>query len=248
MSNRPNRKPSSTSRVQAAAAGGGPGPAVWIGVAVAVVLVAVLVTVIVSATGDDTVEVGGVETDEAIAYGSPRVTGDPLPEPTPAGDAAVGLPAPSVLGQTFDGRELAVDASDGRPKVLVFLAHWCPHCQAEVPRITEWLEAEGAPADVDLYGVATATSSTQGNYPPAQWLSREGWPVPTLVDDEEGTIASAFGLSGFPFFVVLDAEGTVVERASGELSTEQFAGLVDAAAAGAGTAPEGGPASPAGEG
>jgi hypothetical protein len=39
-----------------------------------------------------------------------------------------------------------------------------------------------------------------------------------VLADPQGSAASAFGLSGFRFFVLLDGRGMVVGRASGEQS------------------------------
>jgi hypothetical protein len=75
---------------------------------------------------------------------------------------------------------------------------------------------------VDLYGVSTGVAEDRGNYPPGQWLRRENWPVPTLLDDAQGTAAQAYGLSSYPFFVAVDASGKVVARQSGELTMDQF--------------------------
>ena len=46
----------------------------------------------------------------------------------------------------------------------MFLAHWCPHCQAEVPRLVSL--AKGAQiAGVDLVGIPTNTTDQAPNYP-----------------------------------------------------------------------------------
>jgi thiol-disulfide isomerase/thioredoxin len=153
------------------------------------------------------------------------VSGDSLPAFAEGDDPAVGLPAPTLQGEDFRGQPVAV-ADDGRPKAIVFLAHWCPHCQREVPVIQDWLDAEGAPQDVDLYSVATSIDPAQPNYPPDAWLEREGWTVPVLVDDADDAAATAFGLTVFPYFVFVDADGNVVARASGELTIEQLTGYL----------------------
>jgi cytochrome c biogenesis protein CcmG/thiol:disulfide interchange protein DsbE len=111
----------------------------------------------------------------------------------------------------------------------MFLAHWCPHCRAEVPVITDWLESAGMPDDVDLYAVSTGVSSDAPNYPPSQWLEDENWPVTTMADDADSSVATAFGLRSYPYFVAIDANGDVVARASGELSVEQLEAMLDAA-------------------
>jgi hypothetical protein len=54
-----------------------------------------------------------------------------------------------------------------------------------------------------------------------------------IADDEAGTAATTFGLSAFPYFVAVDADGTVVARASGELTTDQFDDVVALAQGGA---------------
>ena len=97
--------------------------------------------------------------------------------------------------------------------------------------ITSWLASTGRPPNVDLYAVSTAVSSDQPNYPPSAWLAREKWPIVTMADDSASSAANAFGLTGFPFFVVVRADGTVAVRASGELSVAQLSALVQAATA-----------------
>jgi thiol-disulfide isomerase/thioredoxin len=192
------------------------GPLLW----ALAVLVGVLAIAAVVITRDDQ-ESGGA-TQAKAETGRVTVTGTALAQFPSDGatDPAVGKPAPELRGTGFDGQAVAI-TGDKRPKVVIFLAHWCPHCQREVPLIVDWLKT-GKPAGVDLYSVATSTSQQQPNYPPSAWLAREGWTVPVLADDADGTAANAYGLSGFPFMVFVDADGKVVKRTAGELPIEQL--------------------------
>ena len=96
----------------------------------------------------------------------------------------------------------------------------------EVPRLAAWLRGGRGPLGVDVYAVASATKREAPNYPPSAWLKREGWPAPVLVDDEKGTAAMAVGLSGYPFFVLVDRAGAVVHRHSGETSIPELERLI----------------------
>lgn len=124
--------------------------------------------------------------------------------------------APAVRGATFDGSPVAI-VNDGRAKLVMFVAHWCPHCRAEVPVITEWLRSADLPEGVDLYAVSTSVNPNAVNYPPSDWLEREGFPVRTMADDSAGSAAKAFGVDAFPYFVAISADGRIVARDSGEL-------------------------------
>jgi cytochrome c biogenesis protein CcmG/thiol:disulfide interchange protein DsbE len=146
-------------------------------------------------------------------------------------DPAIGVQAPEVSGSSFDGSPISI-GDDGRPKAILFLAHWCPHCQREVPAVQALLDEQGPPEGVDLYSVATAIDPGQPNYPPQAWLDREGWSVPVLVDDGAGTAAEAYGLTGFPFWVFVDASGEVVLRVSGELGPERLEPILEQLLAG----------------
>ena len=194
------------------------------------VVVLALIAVIVGLVG------GGDDDDDAgaPAGGETRdveVAGEALaPLEDPADDPAVGRPAPVVTGETFAGDTLAIPG-DG-PAVVVFLAHWCPHCQREVPFLVEHFEATGMPEDVDVLAVTTSVDPSAPNYPPSEWLEREDWTIPTLYDDEDNSAAQAFGLSAFPYFVAIDADGNVVARTSGELEAPQVEALLDAARGG----------------
>jgi len=144
-----------------------------------------------------------------------------------ASDPAVAAPAPVVSGTAFDGSATTIGGR-GQPTLVMFVAHWCPHCQREVPLVTSWVEAGAVPAGVRLVAVATATNPSYPNYPPSSWLARVGWPGQILVDDGQGSAASAYGLPAFPYFVALNGDGTVAARATGELTRQQFDAVVAA--------------------
>jgi thiol-disulfide isomerase/thioredoxin len=168
--------------------------------------------------------------DEAIAFGEVAVEGDDLPFlETGAADPAVGLTAPTVTGETFDGEQLTIGA-DGNAKIVVLLAHWCPHCQAEVPLVQSWIESGGLPEGVDLYGVTVLTNRVRDGrtWPPQDWLESEGWTSPTIKDDQQNSIVNAYGMTGTPTYVVLGPDNENLGRISGEIGLgglETLAGL-----------------------
>jgi len=167
-----------------------------------------------------------------LEYGQIAVSGAALPQMSDTGtDPAVGSVFPSVTGQQFDGKQLTI-APDGKPHIIMVVAHWCPHCQAEVPRIQKWLDKDGMPADVELVTVATSNDPAKGNFPAADWLRREKWSVPTIVDDKQTQAGTALGVSGFPYFIVTDAQGKVVYRTSGEKTEAEWNALLQAARTG----------------
>ena len=187
-----------------------------------VVLVAIVAIVIVVATG------GGSDSAVDLSEnGTVTVTGDLLPsfEGDTATDIGAGLTAPVLEGQAFDGTPIVIEP--GSPTLVVFLAHWCPHCQAEVPDLVEWAESLSVPQGLNVVGVATATAPDRPNYPPSEWLLRERWPFLVMADDEAATAAQAFGTTGYPYLVMLDANGVVQWRHSGELADGQLEQYLD---------------------
>jgi cytochrome c biogenesis protein CcmG/thiol:disulfide interchange protein DsbE len=145
-----------------------------------------------------------------------EVTGDPLPPYDPAvADPTIGTPAPVISGQSFDGSPITIGGATGRPTMLVFLAHWCPHCNAEIPELIELQNAGAIPEGVDVIGISTGVAPKEANYPPSEWIAEKGWPWPVLADDADSTAFLSDGGSGFPYTVLLDADGKVLSRASG---------------------------------
>ena len=138
------------------------------------------------------------------------------------GDLAVGQLAPSISGVDLLTGEKVLVAPAGRPLVVAFLAHWCPHCQREVAALTEWLLANALPSTVDLIAVSTFEAPDRGNHPPAKWLSDEGWRYPVIPDTASMTVAEAFGATSVPYFVFIEADGTVAFRMSGNLGPNQL--------------------------
>ena len=188
------------------------------------------------------VDLSNLPTSQPVTF-----TGDALPtfDPdntgniAPAGevpDLAAGLLAPLLSGLDFQGDAVTIDPAANGPYLIVFLAHWCPHCNAEVPRLLDWKGSGGVPAELNVIGVATAVSSSAPNFPPAQWFSDKGWSWPVMVDESQGdgvagTAASIYGASGWPYFVIIGADGLVKARVSGEVSIADLQVIVDNALA-----------------
>ena len=213
-------------------------------VAIVLVVVAIVaIGAIVASQGgedestDDTSETASQLPDELVGEIRPvTVEGSALsPLPEAGADMAIGLAAPVLTGESFDGSAVTT-ASDGGPVMVVFLAHWCPHCNNEIPRLIELEEAGRFPDDLKVVAVSTAVASDRPNFPPSEWIVEKGWPWLVMADDYDFTKrtfvgAEAFGVNAFPFITVVDAGGTVLTRWSGESEPDDFIAKLDAALA-----------------
>ncbi|HUF60221.1 MAG TPA: TlpA disulfide reductase family protein [Actinomycetota bacterium] len=145
--------------------------------------------------------------------------------PSRAGDVTVDGPAraePLVVGQAIPdfsapglaGGRVAWSDHEGAPTVLSIWAPWCPSCQKELPIVDRVVR--------DIPGVSLVTIVTAiGDEPgptPEGYLADNGLTFPTAVDDRAGTLAEAFGITGFPTLYFVSSDGTVAEYGVGELS------------------------------
>lgn len=205
----------------------------WIVLGAIALVFAIAVVVAVVAAGGSGSDSGGKRGDHAVETASVDVTGTPLPAfpDTGASDKAIGQTIPTLRGSSlFDGTAMTI-GPPGKPGIVVFLAHWCPHCRAEVPVIVQ-LSKAGKLDGVDVQAVATGTSADLPNYPPSSWLEGEDWPYPTMADSTSSTAARAYGLTSYPYMVFVDANGKVVARSEGEVPADVLTTAVRDLAAG----------------
>jgi thiol-disulfide isomerase/thioredoxin len=200
-----------------------------------VLLIAGAIGLLVVVVGLVVALAGGADDDKTSTTGTAdgtAQTGPVIAEDSPlatfaktADDAAVGAVAPLLEGIAPDGSPTSVGGTgDGTPTLVTFVAHWCPHCQRELPLLVDLVTA-GDLDGIRTVAVLTGTSAQRPNYPPTAWLEREGWTGDVLLDDEQSTAAAAYGLSSYPFLVFLDGDGKVVARASGELPKDDILAL-----------------------
>jgi len=199
----------------------------WGGAALVVVLVAVAAVVLSQGSSGSGPTVAG-ETRPVTVEGNPLP-----PQPATGTDGAIGTRGPTLRGASFDGSAVTIDpAATHRPTAVWVVAHWCPHCNAEVPRIVSLNEQGRLPQGIDYYALSTGVDPAAPNYPPSTWLQTERWPFPVLADDQNGTAAKAYGLTSYPLLVLLDANGNVVYRHAGELGEDGIAQVLQQLSAG----------------
>jgi cytochrome c biogenesis protein CcmG, thiol:disulfide interchange protein DsbE len=206
----------------------------WLGI-VGIVAGALGIAVWSTSGGDGTVSQGTTAAGNASSSAAETqpvvVEGTPLSVPPETGDdLAIGAVAPTLRGFGFDGSAMDIIPGD-RPTMVVFLAHWCPHCNREIPVLQSWVASGAAPAELEIVGVSTAVNAQRENYPPSKWITDKAWAWPVMADSVASDAALAYGVGGFPAFVVIGADGTVKVRSSGELPVADLDAMVKQAIA-----------------
>lgn len=134
-------------------------------------------------------------------------------EATPVAD---GLPD-LLLGCLGSGRQTNLAALRGTPMVVNFWAQWCTPCRVEAPHLKEFAERAGD--TVLVLGVDYADPE------PALALdfAREaGWTWAHLTDPLKKS-GGPIGFQGIPITLFVDAEGRIVHRVVGGItSTDQL--------------------------
>jgi thiol-disulfide isomerase/thioredoxin len=198
-------------------------------------IVGAIIAIVIGGAAIVAISSSGSKSDTATGaiseFSDITVTGDALPafdSVSTAVDTAIGMPAPIISGKGFTGTSITTEGS-GTPMLVVFLAHWCPHCQREVPLLVQWEKEGKTPTGIDVIAVATGTDPANPNYPPSEWLAREQFPAlwPVIADSKDKAAANAFGLSGYPYFVLVDAQGNVFKRASGEVAMDDLTAMIN---------------------
>jgi len=117
-----------------------------------------------------------------------------------------GPKAPDFSGETVDG--LPVIASEYRGKVVLldFWATWCPPCRAEIPHGKSLVEKfQGKP--FALIGISADESRDELR----QFLADR--PLPWVnISDPANRLNSLWKIKALPTFVLIGADGKIVER------------------------------------
>lgn len=162
----------------------------------------------------------------ATSSGAPATTTTSMVTATPTADAEVtiarsggpllqtGDAIPSFSAPALDGGVFTWSDYLGTPTVLAVWASWCPHCQAELPRLDAAVKAH---TELQLVSVTTAIQMVEDAPSPRQYMDAEGLSFPVAVDDPQVTLMTGLGVTSFPTVFYVDASGTVVTTTAGEL-------------------------------
>lgn len=148
------------------------------------------------------------------------IVGNPLPPIQPSLGETTGLTLPTISGQSFDGTDVVIDPTNGKPKLIIVVAHWCSFCQKELPKLVEWASQDIFPDGLEVILISTLVSPSKSNYPPSTWIGTSGWLSPVLADSATNQAFEALGFNGVPGFVAVSAKGTVQYRYQGGISEE----------------------------
>lgn len=131
--------------------------------------------------------------------------------------------APDIEATTFDGQLIQLSALRGNIVVINFWASWCPPCRDEMPLLVNAADRLGD--DVVLVGVAIWDDASDAR----NFLAEFRVPYANL-HDSNSRIGIDYGVSGVPETFVINAEGRIVVRLPGPVtSMEQLRDMVDEA-------------------
>ena len=131
----------------------------------------------------------------------------------------LGDPAPAVVSTTLDGKPFDLSRRKGSWVVLNFFQSTCLPCKAEHPELVAFAAQQAGIADgAELYTVIKDDPDAAV----AKWFADNGgdWPI---VKDDDGSIATAFGVAKVPETWIIDPSGVVVGRIAATITADFLA-------------------------
>lgn len=126
----------------------------------------------------------------------------------------LGRPAPAARGVMLDGRDFDLSYRKGSWVVLNFFDPTCVPCVDEHPELLRFSEQQSQTADgAELYTIINRGSDEDVR----AFFTEQGgdWPV---VSDPSGSISTAFGVAQVPETWIVDPNGVVRERFTGQVT------------------------------
>ena len=121
--------------------------------------------------------------------------------------------APALHGGTLDWTSVR-----GQPTVLALWAPWCPHCQKELPILSEVVARHPG---VQMVSVATAIGQAPGPTIDG-YMSEHELTFPVGIDDTSNTLGRGLGVNSFPTVYFVGSDGTVMKTTVGEVAPSEL--------------------------
>ncbi len=131
----------------------------------------------------------------------------------------LGKPAPAVVSTSLEGKPFDLSRRKGSWVVLNFFQSTCLPCKAEHPELVAFATQQAGIADgAELYTVVKDDSDDAVS----QWFAEHGgsWPI---IKDDDGSIATAFGVAKVPETWIIDPSGVVVSRYATTITADSLA-------------------------
>lgn len=169
-------------------------------------------------------------------------TAEPIPEETQA-QKETSQESNTVLAPDFTlsdqfGNTHTLSEYKGKVVFLNFWTTWCGYCKEEMPDIQQIYEEYGQnQGDLIVLGVANPRSELFPNGADVekneiiQFLTDAGYTYPTVMDTT-GSVFREYGISSFPFTLMIDRDGNVFGYVGGMLTKEQMEQIVQQTMAG----------------
>lgn len=136
-------------------------------------------------------------------FGLPRLGRRPVHSES----AMIGQPAPDFMLPTLSGatagKTMRLSDAQGKVVLLDFFASWCAPCREQAPIVDRVARRLAGPKLV-VYGVNTSDGLSDAKH----YLAEHEPSYPVLFDGDNAA-ATAFGVTGLPTLLVIDARGLV---------------------------------------
>jgi cytochrome c biogenesis protein CcmG, thiol:disulfide interchange protein DsbE len=131
----------------------------------------------------------------------------------------IGKPLPEFSSETLMSATTIVTRKDmlGQPALVNVWATWCPTCRAE----HEFLLSIAVQENVRIFGVNYHDQRVAAQ----QWLNDLGNPYVFSVFDPQGDLGIDLGVVGAPETYLIDANGIVIDKVTGELNERTWVQL-----------------------
>lgn len=133
--------------------------------------------------------------------------------------ALIGQAAPGATGVTLDEQPFDLSRRKGSWVVLNFFQSTCLPCKAEHPELVAFAAQQAGIIDgAELYSIVFDDSDEAVS----KWFAEQGgsWPI---VKDDDGQIATNFGVAQVPETWIIDPSGIVVSRYASTITADSLA-------------------------
>jgi len=119
-----------------------------------------------------------------------------------------------LIGESFVGKKGSVgkEAIEGKVLGLYFSAHWCPPCRGFTPKLAETykkVKVKHANFEIIFISSDKDKKTWEEYYGTMPWIA-----LPYEKRSEKEQISSLFGIRGIPSLVLLDVNGSVINKSA----------------------------------